>query len=272
MKHQLLGVAVLAAIVPLLGIMANFPVQAPIVAQASEQFNQSDLSQVQFTPPQPPSSDAPRGRARGGASRGSCSSSEISLTALVPTIEAQSTNPAQSSPVLLVWGQTTLAQPTLWFYVPYGAKNPHRLEFRLEDLQGKELYRARITAPLQPSYLSVSLPKLVTLNPGQDYEWSFRAQCEESLDSSPIKVSGLISRVSLSSELAREVERATPAQRVILYAQNGIWFDALDALAKLRLADPSNAELIAAWKSLLMTAKMPEDLPLTPIVSSSSPR
>ena len=72
----------------------------------------TDISQLQFLPPAPPSTDAPSGRARGGASRGGCAQVQSQLTALSPVAV---TSQQRTS----VWGLTTVAQPTLWAYMPY---------------------------------------------------------------------------------------------------------------------------------------------------------
>lgn len=46
--------------------------------------------------------------------------------------------------------------------------------------------------------------------------------------------------------------------RVAVYAANGIWYDALDTLAQLRLSNPNDPNLISNWDILMKAAGIDE--------------
>lgn len=64
-------------------------------------------------------------------------------------------------------------------------------------------------------------------------------------------VDGWVQRTNLNAKLGDRLKQATPQQRVVLYAENGFWYDALTAEAELRFANPKDPDLTANWTSLL---------------------
>ncbi|WP_254721630.1 DUF928 domain-containing protein [Kovacikia minuta] len=76
---------------------------------------------------------------------------------------------------------------------------------------------------------------------------------------------GTIHRVVQDRAIAAQIESASPQQKVELYAQNGIWFDALTTLANLRLANPQDPALTSDWDSLLRSVGL-EDVVTAPLV------
>ncbi|GAA6620837.1 hypothetical protein NUACC26_066550 [Scytonema sp. NUACC26] len=66
-------------------------------------------------------------------------------------------------------------------------------------------------------------------------------------------VEGWVQRVNLEPTLRDRLKQATPQQQAVIYAREGIWYDALTSLAELQLANPQNSVLVEDWKSLLTT-------------------
>ena len=64
-------------------------------------------------------------------------------------------------------------------------------------------------------------------------------------------VEGWIQRTQLDRNLSNQIDRATPTEKVALYAGNGLWHDALTTLANLQVAKPQDPELIQDWQNLL---------------------
>lgn len=58
-------------------------------------------------------------------------------------------------------------------------------------------------------------------------------------------------RIEPNRDLVRRLGTATPQKRVTLYAQAGIWQDALTLLSELRLAKPKDTVLASDWRNLL---------------------
>jgi hypothetical protein len=208
------------------------------------------LSQkVNFSPPSPPKETPPGGRVVGGAKRGSCPQAKTDLTALVPfTQEPTITN---------VWGLTTAAHPTFWFYVPYSNNLPYPVEFVLEDEKENQIYQKAIALPKQPGIISISLPTdSPSLAVDRQYRWFFIVYCDQDKQSPPVYVEGVVKRVNLEPAIAQTLQKATPLEQFAIYAKHGIWHEALTILAHLRQQNPEDTALKAQWQDLLASIRL----------------
>jgi Domain of Unknown Function (DUF928) len=227
------------------------------VAWAAPSIDQ--VSSVSFSPPPPPPDNGAPGNRGGAAGRG-CGVSKQSVVALVPMYQQKL---AQGSEVVQVWGTTISDRPTFWFDLPYEKSAIAGLEFVLQEdtNSAKDLYRTAIAPPSAPGLISIHLPSTVSsLEVGKRYQWflKVRLQCASSTATAKPEIKqedvyGWVQRVNPSAALATQLSQANPAQQAVLYAQNGIWFDALSTLAKSRLSNPQDARLTQDWQQLLQT-------------------
>ena len=218
-------------------------------------------------PPPPSDIGAPTRRSHAGSrgcrdlSQQHLSTKTKFLTALAPIYQ---TKDSES----VVWGLTTVEHPHFWFYVPYQLTSNHAVEFVLQDDRGNYIYRTKFSGTgTLPGILSVQLPSNVSLQTEQNYSWHFLIYCDSPTPSS--YVNGLIRRVELS-RLESQLNSLTPQERAILYADEGIWSDALTELAQLRRVAPQNERLMDDWVSLLQSVGL-EELALEPLISCCSP-
>jgi Domain of Unknown Function (DUF928) len=218
-------------------ILSNSDSPTPTVAPGNKT--------VRFRLPTLPPGYPPGGRVRGGARRGLCPATNPQFTALVPF-----TQPAPS--VMHVWGLTTKERPTLWFYVPFEKKSAYPTEFILQDEEANPIYKSAIALPQQPGVMSVSLPASVPpLAIGKRYRWFFNVYCEPQQQAPPLYVEGVVQRVNLSPTVVHQLQTAQPRQKVAIYAENGIWHEAINTLAELRQKNPQDVSLQTQWKDLL---------------------
>jgi Domain of Unknown Function (DUF928) len=204
----------------------------------------ANTGQIQFIRPTLPPGNAPGGRRTGGGRRDSCPDMNPKLTALVPVTEADS--------ITNVWGLTSAERPTFWFYLPYTKSSKYPTEFILQDSDGETKHQVDITLPEKPGIISVSIPKSVTpLAIGKQYRWFLKVYCNEQKKSLPIYVEGVINRVNLNAIATQQLRTATPQQQVAIYAQNGIWYQALATLLELRQNNPKDETLQNTWETLL---------------------
>jgi hypothetical protein len=186
--------------------------------------------------------------------------------ALVPE---QSLNAASNTAVMTqVWGLTSTAYPRLLFFVPYDAVKVSAIEFVLQDDQDQTVYRTSVPVPSTPGIISVQLPATINeLEIDQPYHWFFkvRAVCEPNQATTLDYVEGWIQRIHLNPELANRLTQSSPQQQAALYAENGIWYDALTTLADLRLAEPENLTVAQDWTDLLKAIGL-EDLANRPLI------
>jgi hypothetical protein len=193
-------------------------------------------------PPLPPDRSAPGNRGE-GASRG-CAIGDRPLTALAP---AYSENPDLTQ----VWGLTSQEKPSFWFYVPYEASVIQSMEFVLQDDRETTLYRTEIPVA-NAEFVQVKLPE--TLSPlviGKAYRWFFKVKtvCTPQQPATLSYVEGWVQRQALPNGVRDRLQTATPQQQAAIYAENGIWYDALNVLAELRTANSTDAA--QEWQTLL---------------------
>ncbi|MBD2301313.1 DUF928 domain-containing protein [Nostoc sp. FACHB-190] len=225
--------------------------------------NMKTVSQtVNFNPPKPPADPPPGGRVLGGAKRGSCPQVKQDLTALVPYTK-------EPSSITNVWSLTTSPHPTFWFYVPYSQKDnlPSMFVLQEDQPQSKELYNQPIALPKNPGIISVTLPaNAPKLAVNQRYRWFLTFACETKEPSPPIFVEGVVKRVNLSQATIKELQTATLLEQFAIYAQNGIWHEAITILATLRQENPQDSALNTQWQDLLASIRL-NDVATEPILS-----
>ncbi|MEH2286836.1 DUF928 domain-containing protein [Nostoc sp.] len=233
------------------------------ITQLSAQSQQSNTTKINFVQPildrQPENRGAPRDR-RGAGTRGDCPVSSVTnkpLTALVPLV-SKTANQKQAitgkDTTQYVLSLTTDKHPTFWFYVPYLPKNINSVKFVLLDEKNNSLTKEPIPISLSntPGVIRISVPTTEKpLEIGQYYHWYFLIDCNPQSRSEDIAVEGLVERIVPKDELTRRLQTATPRQRVALYAQAGIWQDALTTLGELRTRQSQDASLATDWKDLL---------------------
>lgn len=233
----------------------------PITKQQTEVNNPKPLqeesakqsSKINFIPPQPPYSEAPSGRRKGGASRcANCNIDEFALTALVPGNHSQS-----------LLALTIAKYPTFWFYIPHTFAHKPSIEFVLQDDHDNYIYKTILRSPrISGGIISIPVSQeAVPLVIGKRYQWTLSIQEQQN----SVFVQGAVQRVALNSELMNKLESAKPPQRVKLYAANGIWQDTLTLLANLHRKYPHDTILTSQWITLLQSVGL-EDIANEPII------
>jgi hypothetical protein len=201
------------------------------------------------------------GSPHGGTGRGTCPSSPFQLTALAPISK---TTTSSGSALTIVGGTTTVSNPTLWFYLPYGSgPKASPVEFVLQDKERKSIYPSTIPArklkspPEQPGIIGIQIP--TPLEVGKPYRWDLRIQCDPVL-----VVNGWIVRVA-EPKVRQPGQSASPLQKAKFYENNGIWYDALTTLGNALRKNPGDPALQQAWKDLLAKVGL-QDIATQPIV------
>ncbi|GAB4160077.1 MAG: hypothetical protein Fur0046_39310 [Cyanobacteria bacterium J069] len=212
----------------------------------------------------PPNRGLP-GRREGGGTRGcwtspTLTSSQNRLTALVP---------AQNL------GYTLNEHPTFFVYIPaFYADKAVAAEFILSDDQDNEIYRTRFTTADQSGILRISLPAEANMAPlevGRDYHWSFALVCDLNDPSGNLVVDSWIQRVQPSPALAASLAQASPDELPALYAQSGIWYDALSSLTD-PYRQPTDPATTAQWQTLLNAVGLSNIAAELPTVAPSASR
>lgn len=233
----------------LVTLFALMPFSSTSLAQNENDSNRSDSNseeQLRFQLPDiPPGLGVPTGRESGGGSRGDCplKPNLPPLTALIP----------ENSIKL-----TVSQYPTVWVYVPYAPEEVTYGKLSLQDEAGKEFWRVHFKLPATPGVIGIQFPSTndpLTLN--QTYQWYFELSCPnpESLSSNKAIVMGKIQRINMSQlNTNQNVSfdgNNTLWEKAIAFSRYGIWYDAVDTLARLQLTNPENSTVNRAWHRLL---------------------
>ncbi|PSN18733.1 hypothetical protein C7271_10945 [filamentous cyanobacterium CCP5] len=219
---------------------------------------------TEFTAPDLADRRRPDGRSRGGASRGGCqlTDQQPPLTALVPSMpqivapdeaEAATQSDLEETVSEVVLSQTTQDRPGFWFYVPYTLDGDLPLEFVLQDGDGNTLYQTKFVSETNDfGIVRIVLPETApALELAAPYRWFFMAYCDRN---APTFVEGWIERVEIAGAMQRQLDQVPVSRQVALYAEQGIWQDALDTLGVLYRQDPQTDALQADWVELLTSA------------------
>jgi len=226
----------LAVLFPLAGFLT---LSQPAISQGRSSSSSSAIMSYR-----PPNRGTPTRGIRGSGSRG------------CPVAEAmdQSSNSQDMMIALLVpdnhVGQTLSAQPTLFWFV--SAPPEQTLEITLVE--------PKVAQPLLTQQVKVDRgglmkleiqPGQVELEAGKRYRWSVAIVCNPNRRSTDVLAQGWIERVSDVAALTPE-EAGLPAQdRAKLYAERGLWYDALREIASAYDIDPQNSLVQQELKGLL---------------------
>jgi len=205
--------------------------------------------------------------------RGGCPRVTTPLTALMPVTKGTSSGQSASTTPTTsesVYGLTVAERPTFWFYVPYPLTSSRPVEFVLQDEDGNDIYQTQFTeSGTVPGVVGLQLPPTVDpLEVGKRYRWYFLIYCNPE---EPTFVEGWVERVALNPTLKTQLDQATtPQQKADLYAQAGIWYEAVTTLAELRRQKPNDQALNAQWLELLQSVDL-EAIATEPVTSVLTP-
>ena len=186
----------------------------------------------------PPLRGAPGGRVGGGSRGGGA----VSVTALVPEGRAL----------------TSLEQPSLSWYL--SSTTPAPVEVTISDDRAvKPLLEVRLPQPVQPGVQRIRLSDHgVKLEPGVQYKWFVTVVVDPARRSRDVLAGGTIERVEPSSELSARIAGARPEALPMIYAEAGLWYDALGAIADLLDRTPNDPTIREGRAQLLSQAGLPK--------------
>lgn len=222
----------------------------------SQTAQQSQLqSAIQFSPPPPPDRGDPSDRGQGGGHRGPCDKIFPGVAALVPT--PYSNLPEDH------WGLTVSDRPTIWFDIPSGIQENTLVEWRLRDRNNQTVYKTVLRLPkTQPGVIGFTVTKAIPIG---TYQWDLALFCDSSGTRSgddidfdlPLVRKGRLQRIAASQPLQQALSASkTPLAQAKVYAQYGVWYDALTLLGTRLRSQSKEQEISSAWNQLLRQQKL----------------
>lgn len=140
-------------------------------------------------------------------------------------------------------GLTTREQPTLYWYAsePVLAKlevtliNDESIDPKLEQI---------VATPGKAGIHSFDLAKTNTrLKPGMEYRWFVSAIADMDQRSNDIVASGTIQRIKPNDSLTSKIAGADKQTLANVYAEEGVWYDTIDALSRSIEKSPGDSAL-----------------------------
>jgi hypothetical protein len=154
-------------------------------------------------------------------------------------------------------GLTIQEQPTLYWFISRRTSLP--LEVTVVDPRTpRPVLEVRVTPPLQGGTYGIRLADHgVSLSPGVRYRWFVALIPDADRRSRDILAGGAIERVPPPVGLGERVAQAASVELPAVYADAGLWYDALAAISELIDAAPHEAALREHRASLISQAELP---------------
>jgi Domain of Unknown Function (DUF928) len=215
------------ALLPILSVCVAGWIDAP-VAQA-----QAPAPRVRYIPNK--KRPLPRRTEAAGTRGCALDGQAIQVNLLVPTIEPLP--------------QTQSDHPTFSWYVANPPKLALTLQFSLiEPGKTRPVYQQQLSNH-QSGVMQLTLPDQIPgLEVGKPYRWSIAWGCNPNRVSEQMYQRAWIERSPINPPPQLQLQQTTSAsERLVVYAQSGIWYDAI-ALAANHKTDP---KMQAYWQTLL---------------------
>jgi len=151
---------------------------------------------------------------------------------------------------------TTQAQPSLYWYQSKEAKTQFEVTVT-EPKNPKPLLALKSGSQTPAGIHAIRLSKFdVNLKPNVLYRWSVAVVVDPADRSQDVIATGVIKRIDPSSDLASKLAQASDSDKAALYAENGIWYDALQSISDQIDKSPKDAALHQERADLLKQVGM----------------
>lgn len=155
-------------------------------------------------------------------------------------------------------GLTFQEQPALYWYLPKSTNYPIEVTI-IEDQAVYPLVEKSISLPVKPGFHHINLKEYgVHLSIGKQYRWFVTFVTDPDHRSKDIVAGGMIERIEFPEALRVKLAQADKTETPNIYAEEGIWYDALMMISDLIEASPNDTILHKQRASLLEQVGLPE--------------
>ncbi|AFZ58024.1 DUF928 domain-containing protein [Anabaena cylindrica FACHB-243] len=216
-----------------------------VYSQASSVLAQSYPTQRTWQISQkfkPPVDNQPNPPTIGAATRtSSCIKDKRVITPLLPTNQL---------------GLTFNQHPTFYWSVP---PTPVKTaEFTILAPGDEQIiYKTTLTLPDQPGITSFTLPtNAPALQINTTYRWYLTLICDAEESSNNPYVEGFVKRTQPDLTLSNSLAKSDLHQIPTIYAEAGIWHEALTSLVQLRCTQPNDLTVKRNWRKFLDSVEL----------------
>ena len=217
----------------------------PTIAQSNANIltptNRLKSQQIIFKPP------SNQGKPKFTSSAGSRSNSQCPQDATSTTTSSNQTPVMSVVPTDSNYGLTIAEHPTFLVYLPQTSANQVVLSLITEDNQ---LYSQRfIPVKGEPGIISIkSADSSPPLQVGKNYQWALALICGEKPSPNDPVITSWVRRVALPQP---QSQQRTTFEQIDAYSEQGIWYDAVIALAQIKNTQPDNQAIADIWTDFL---------------------
>lgn len=205
---------------------------------ATRPVNNNSNLQVLFVPP--PDDKKPEETSGAGSRREQqCPQASALTTASAPSNQLTSLVPATNS------GLTLAERPTFWVYLPKTSAKQAVLSLKVGDR-----HHSQTVVPItgEPGVIGIKpSDDSPALQVGKTYQWALVLVCGERPGPNDPAVVASVRRVALPQPPGFN----EPLAQANWYGQQGIWYDALTAMAQAQRSQPYNQALATNWANFL---------------------
>jgi len=218
--------------------------EKPAVSQEKKDADKQDAARKPATATvtpvyRPPIRGAPGGRV-GGGTRGTAREVFV-LSVLAPDHS----------------GLTVAEQPSLFWYISTPTSLPVELTV-MDPRTTQPLLEIGVATPIEPGIQRLRLADHgIRLAPDVPYRWYVAVVPDSGRRSRDILAGGAIQRINPSGELVARLGQARRDELPSVYAEAGLWYDALAAMSDLIDGAPDNAALRQQRAALLTQIGLP---------------
>jgi hypothetical protein len=155
-------------------------------------------------------------------------------------------------------GLTVSEQPSLYWAISNATTLPVELAV-MDPRKTEPVLEKRLPSPVTAGVHRIRLADYgVRLDPGVAYRWSVTVVPDANRRSRDILAGATIERVETQAELREKVGRSEKDRLPFLYAESGLWYDALAAISELIETAPQDSALQKQRDALLSQAGLPQ--------------
>ncbi len=149
------------------------------------------------------------------------------------------------------FGLTISSRPEFLIYK--AQTSAKQMLFSLKSDDGELVYQTFLAFPSDTGIVAIKMPTdAPELVANKTYKWTMVVICGKSLRPDSPAIEGWIQRTTKSPTLASKLQSSSPLEKVALYGENGIWYDMVSDLNRLRREKSPDAQAITkAWEKLL---------------------
>ena len=136
--------------------------------------------------------------------------------------------------------------------------------FSLKDAEGNTLHEMNVPVSGQTEVISIEVPTDLKLE--KNYQWFLALKIDGELTTRTPYVDGWIKRIQPSKEIAMAMQQKDLLKQATAFGKDGVWYDCVATLAKLRATQPNNPSLDKHWSELLESVEL-QQIEKAPVVA-----